>query len=223
MVTRRNTMVVILFLFSRVFSSCSSCTSWFLNSIASNVETQRINHVERECKRIFRFFTTKDTKITTFVRLDAHFQLRRQCGVTETGMEMLTSTPRIWSLPSLTVDGNRVRETSYRRYRNRPHSIFEYCDPQQIPFAIASRTERPDWARDLLKRLNISHRFAFADFYPSSKLRHFALQQDSNVEFADMFFDDETRNITEVAALGVNSVMVHQGIPNQLFHNALRS
>ncbi|WP_407699754.1 magnesium-dependent phosphatase-1 [Stieleria sedimenti] len=103
-------------------------------------------------------------------------------------------------------------------------SILDHCDDHSIPMALASRTEQPSWARELIELLSINHRFAFAEIYPSSKLRHFAaLSESSGLEYSSMvFFDDEMRNINEVSSLGVTSIHVPDGITAGLFHNTLR-
>lgn len=104
-------------------------------------------------------------------------------------------------------------------------SILDHCDDHSIPMAIASRTEQPAWARELIEMLLIHHRFAFAEIYPSSKLRHFAaLRESSGFEYSSMvFFDDEMRNISDVSSLGVTSIHVSDGITADLFHSALRT
>ncbi|TWU40250.1 Acid Phosphatase [Novipirellula aureliae] len=104
-------------------------------------------------------------------------------------------------------------------------SILDHCDKQCIKMAIASRTEQPAWARELVELLGINHRFAFAEIYPSSKLKHFsALKASSSLRHEDMiFFDDEMRNINEVSTLGVTSIHVSNGMTANLFHKALRA
>ena len=75
----------------------------------------------------------------------------------------------------------------------------------------------------MLKLLEIEHRFAFAEIYPSSKLRHFeALAEQSGVVHdAMLFFDDEMRNIHEVSRLGVESVYVESGMTLGVFEDGL--
>lgn len=102
-------------------------------------------------------------------------------------------------------------------------SILDDCASQGIPLALASRTEQPEWAEQLVELLGIAHRFAYNEIYPSSKLRHFAaLQRTSGIATQQMlFFDDEMRNITEVSTLGTTCVHVDQGMTYQLFQNGL--
>ncbi len=91
--------------------------------------------------------------------------------------------------------------------------------------ALASRTDQPDWARELIALLDIDHRFAYHEIYPSSKLRHFAaLQSDSGAEFEQMlFFDDELWNIHEVSTLGVTCIHVPDGFGMELFERGVQA
>tara|TARA_R110002096_G_scaffold316010_13_gene510409 strand:+ start:4216 stop:4698 length:483 start_codon:yes stop_codon:yes gene_type:complete len=89
--------------------------------------------------------------------------------------------------------------------------------------ALASRTTRPEWADWLLKAWDLDSWFAHQEIYPSSKIRHFEkLQADTNISFEEMiFFDDEERNIIEVAALGVTAVHVRNGLDRATFEEGL--
>lgn len=102
-------------------------------------------------------------------------------------------------------------------------AILDMCDAQNVRLALASRTEQPAWARELLDLLAATHRFNFAEIYPSSKLRHFhALRGQSGFDYESMLlFDDEMRNITEVSGLGVTSVFVENGLSMELFQTGL--
>lgn len=102
--------------------------------------------------------------------------------------------------------------------------ILDWLDGHSIPVALASRTERPTWACNLLDLLEIRQRFQFAEIYPGSKTAHFErLRATSGFEFNEMiFFDDESRNILEVGALGVCAVEVRSGMNNRLFHSAMK-
>ncbi|MEE2935910.1 MAG: magnesium-dependent phosphatase-1 [Planctomycetota bacterium] len=128
--------------------------------------------------------------------------------------------------PPFTVRNHRIWDRGDRQIRlyNDVSSILDQCDTNGTPMALASRTEQPPWARELLDLLGLSQRFVHAEIYPSSKLMHFAeIQKASGIEFAEMlFFDDEMRNIREVSNLGVTSILVKEGITRQLFDDALR-
>lgn len=101
--------------------------------------------------------------------------------------------------------------------------IMEECDRMGIRMGLASRTEEPEWARQLTDLLKITDRFAGSEIYPGSKLQHFsALQTSQDVLFSQMlFFDDEQRNIREVGQLGVTTVFVPDGLNDALFRAAL--
>ncbi|MEM0927526.1 MAG: magnesium-dependent phosphatase-1 [Planctomycetota bacterium] len=126
--------------------------------------------------------------------------------------------------PFSLIDGE-TRDRGGRRIVLYPDvtQILDWCDEHQLPMALASRTEQPAWAKELLVRLKISHRFKQAEIYPSSKLRHFAAIRDAmKLDDADMiFFDDEMRNIREVGDAGIRSVLVRNGLSLSLFHAAL--
>ncbi|MDF1754342.1 MAG: magnesium-dependent phosphatase-1 [Verrucomicrobiales bacterium] len=90
--------------------------------------------------------------------------------------------------------------------------------------ALASRTERPDWARQLLDLMGYRNCFDFEEIFPSSKVAHFAnLKEKSGIPYDEMlFFDDEARNILEVGNLGVKCVEINRGIDREAFRNGLK-
>lgn len=100
--------------------------------------------------------------------------------------------------------------------------ILDALDAAGVPAAVASRTEEPAWAVELLELLGVHHRFAHHEIYPSEKTRHFGrLQADSGVAFEEMvFFDDERRNIVDVSALGVRCHLVSRGVDWDAFDRA---
>ncbi|MCA9261256.1 MAG: magnesium-dependent phosphatase-1 [Planctomycetales bacterium] len=128
--------------------------------------------------------------------------------------------------PPFSRRGERVvdaQDREVRLYDDVPN-ILDECESRATSMGIASRTEQPTWARELLDLLGVSERFAHAEIYPSSKLRHFAaLQRATGADYSEMlFFDDELRNIDEVGRLGVVSVHVQQGLTFELFREAIR-
>jgi magnesium-dependent phosphatase 1 len=92
--------------------------------------------------------------------------------------------------------------------------IFESLKEEGKIIVAASRTNRPDWAQDLLGLFNIDIYFDLKEIYPSSKVKHFNNIQDHfNIPYHEMvFFDDELRNIEDVSRLGVEAVFVRNGI-----------
>ena len=127
--------------------------------------------------------------------------------------------------PPFHADRGRIVDRRGRqvRFYSDVTQILDFCDQRRIGTALASRTEQPEWARELLRLLEATHRFAFAEIYPSSKLKHFAsLARTADVAYARMlFFDDELRNIREVSELGVTSIFVEAGLTREVFQSGL--
>ena len=92
--------------------------------------------------------------------------------------------------------------------------IFQVIEGNSIPMAIASRTEEPEWARQLLELSGIRNKFKYEEIFPGSKVTHFNnLKEKSGIDFDKiLFYDDEPRNIDEVSGLGVNCYLVRNGI-----------
>ncbi|WP_346858058.1 magnesium-dependent phosphatase-1 [uncultured Draconibacterium sp.] len=92
--------------------------------------------------------------------------------------------------------------------------ILDVLKSQNKFIVAASRTYRPIWAQELLQLLDIDKYFDLKEIYPSSKIHHFnQIENHFKMLFSEMvFFDDEYRNVREVSALGVNSVLVSKGI-----------
>lgn len=107
-----------------------------------------------------------------------------------------------------------------------------------VRVGVASRTNAPDLARDMLKLLHVPPASivlsgegnnpdtkkekarkavdffdAGLEIYPSSKIRHFeALHKRTNIPYTDiLFFDDESRN-RDTETLGVTMWLVHNGV-----------
>lgn len=115
------------------------------------------------------------------------------------------------------------RNNAHVRLYDDVHWALDHIDQLGIDLGLASRTEQPTWARELLMLLGIRERFAWEEIYPSSKVRHFkALSEKTGYEFREiLFFDDEPRNIVEVGALGVRAVQVDYGFSRDLLEREL--
>lgn len=128
--------------------------------------------------------------------------------------------------PPFHTKRGRITDRGGRHVRFYPDvvDILDYCDENRIVMALASRTEQPEWARELLQLLGASHRFAISEIYPSSKLKHFAsIRATSEIEYDRMlFFDDEMRNVREVTELGVTSIFVESGLSQEVFDDGLQ-
>ncbi len=141
----------------------------------------------------------------------------------------------LWSCGGLWIDctsypfrqdaGGRIWDSDGREMRLYADvaDILDRCDFMGIDMALASRTGRPDWAREMLDLLGIRDRFVYDEIFPSSKVAHFAnLRDASGFDYTDMlFFDDEPRNIIEVGALGVTSIDVPSGLDMATFEQGL--
>lgn len=129
------------------------------------------------------------------------------------------------SPPFCQDNDGRIRDSTGRDMRLYPDvpAIFEKIEPLGCEIAVASRTEQPGWARDLLELLEFRHRIHYEEIFPSSKLKHFTnLKQDSGIDFERMlFFDDEQRNISEVSTLGVKCVKVGRGVDLAIFDHGV--
>ena len=97
--------------------------------------------------------------------------------------------------------------------------IFQVIEDNNIPMGIASRTEEPDWARQLLELLGIRDKFEYEEIFPDSKVTHFNnLKEKSGIKFSKMiFFDYEPRNTIEVGELGVHCSLIRSGINMSTF------
>ncbi|KAI2674193.1 hypothetical protein CBS147355_7368 [Penicillium roqueforti] len=121
-------------------------------------------------------------------------------------------------------------------------SIVYACKHRSIPLALASRTQAPDLARDMLKSLHIIPTFSdnpaanaktiraldyfdFIQIYPGNKTSHFSrIQQTSSVAYEDMlFFDDEARNRNVETELGVTFCLVRDGVTREEVDRGVRA
>ncbi len=80
--------------------------------------------------------------------------------------------------------------------------------------AVASRTNEPDWARQLLQLFDIDKYFDITEIYPGSKVTHLRnIQEKVGCPFDQIvFFDDEILNIEENKSSGVICAWVKNGI-----------
>jgi magnesium-dependent phosphatase 1 len=102
-------------------------------------------------------------------------------------------------------------------------AILNHLTSVGFEIAIASRTHEASWAEELLRLFSIDSHFIYKQIFPGSKVEHFHnLRNESKLTFEQMvFFDDEMRNISEVSALGVKSVLVDNGINKELVFSSI--
>ncbi|KAK2802097.1 hypothetical protein FQN50_007461 [Emmonsiellopsis sp. PD_5] len=114
-------------------------------------------------------------------------------------------------------------------------SILHACRSRSIPLGLASRTQAPDLARDMLKTLYIIPSFSdnpaaannrsvraleyfdYVQIFPGNKTQHFSkIQQACGLQYEDMlFFDDEARNRNVQTELGVTFCLVRDGMTRE--------
>jgi len=94
--------------------------------------------------------------------------------------------------------------------------------------AIASRTNKVDWAEDLLDQFQLRDLFDSIEIFPGIKTNHFAkIQRSTKVPFHEMMFFDDARdgkygNCEPVAAMGVFCVHCPYGLRTKdVFERAL--
>ena len=153
---------------------------------------------------------------------------RIHCG---DSLEQLSKLPSasldctVTSPPYFQESGKRILDSSRRVMRLYPDvpEILDEVEAMGCPMALASRTEQPGWARDLLDLMECRHRFDYEEIFPSSKITHFSnLKRDTGIPYHEMlFFDDEHRNIAEVGALGVKCVEIARGLDRDAFDRGL--
>lgn len=97
--------------------------------------------------------------------------------------------------------------------------------------AIASRTDEPSWAREILGKFRSSSGASLeslldpdlVEMYKGSKKDHSEnIRKKSGVDFSQMiFFDDDPVKIRDVASIGVISVLTPEGVTRQAFGEGL--
>ena len=101
----------------------------------------------------------------------------------------------------------------------------------ELLVGVASRCDEPAWGRECLKKFVVKPNLSMMDvvtearceIYGGSKQGHLrALQQKTGIPFERMcFFDDQTGNVRDVAALGVHAFHTPDGVTKAIFDRAL--
>lgn len=101
--------------------------------------------------------------------------------------------------------------------------ILQHLRLEKKAIAVASRTNEPEWARDLVVKLGISSFFDQMEIYPGSKTTHLNnISKSLKTPFNEIvFFDDEYRNIEDAVKLGVQPVLVSRGITFEMVQRYL--
>lgn len=103
--------------------------------------------------------------------------------------------------------------------------LLEELTSEGFTLGIASRTEWPEGACQLLKLFDWDKYFTYKEIYPGRKTTHFKrMHEASGIQYSDMmFFDDETRNINDLKAIGVTSILVPDGVDKRIVRESLNS
>ncbi|KAK2147820.1 hypothetical protein LSH36_532g01044 [Paralvinella palmiformis] len=88
---------------------------------------------------------------------------------------------------------------------------------------VASRTSCIEEAKELIHLFKWDGYFDYVEIYPGTKTSHFNnFLAKSGVPYKDMlFFDDESRNITDVSQLGVTCIHTPDGMSLSLLQEGL--
>ncbi|XP_011642055.1 magnesium-dependent phosphatase 1-like [Pogonomyrmex barbatus] len=111
------------------------------------------------------------------------------------------------------------------RYYTDVPDVLKQLSEEGYELAVASRTSEIKGAKQLLDLFGWKRYFKYFEIFPGSKVTHFSnIQKSSQIDYKDMlFFDDETRNITEIGKLGVHAILVRNGVSHHVVEDALRS
>jgi magnesium-dependent phosphatase 1 len=120
------------------------------------------------------------------------------------------TTPPYKKTNGFVTDSSGIKIVLYPDVRE----IIQILKAHDKLIAIASRTEEPTWAKQILELLDVRTNFDYEEIFPDRKTKHLKkIQQLSKINFQEMvFFDDEYRNIEDVIELGVTCEWVRNGI-----------
>lgn len=93
-----------------------------------------------------------------------------------------------------------------------------------IIYILFYRTSATKEAEDLLRLFNWNQYFSYKQIYPGTKTTHInRICKDSNSAPANiLFFDDESRNIRDLSAINVCSILVHDGVTMEVVRKGIQ-
>ena len=110
-------------------------------------------------------------------------------------------------------------------------SLLQQIRSKGLKIAAVSRTHTPELAREMLSLLQLGRDegtrgidyFDALEMYRGSKVPHFrSLKEKTGLEYSEMlFFDDDLRNAEVEKQLGVQMVIVPDGLNNNVFSSGL--
>lgn len=128
--------------------------------------------------------------------------------------------------PPFRNENHRILDQHGRKVRVYPEvpALLQHLKSQNYIMGVASRTDDPDAARQLLAVLDWNKYFPYQEIYPGCKVTHFnKFSQQTGFAYQHMlFFDDESRNIRDVSKLGVKCVFVKEGMTRAALDEGLR-
>jgi magnesium-dependent phosphatase 1 len=119
-----------------------------------------------------------------------------------------------------------------------------YCNSKwnSVSVGISSRTDQPDWARELLQKFQVDHplengeergSFVLQDVFRNgpieiasdSKVKHFRrISQATGIALEEMlFFDNEIGNCRDVSEMGVTVAYCPDGVTTAIWEAAVRA
>lgn len=128
--------------------------------------------------------------------------------------------------PPFKEDNGKITDRHGRKVSPYPGvpAMLEKLKSQKFQMGLASRTDDPDAAKELVAALDWNKYFPYQEIYPGCKVTHFKkFAQRTGFSYKNMlFFDDEMRNITDVSKLGVICVHVKDGMSQKVLDEGLR-
>ena len=122
--------------------------------------------------------------------------------------------------PPYFFKNGKLFDTNYHHLKLYPDTIeiLEELSNEGHILAVASRTSRPEWAKELMHLFNIDRFFKYKEIYPTTKIKHLKkISEDSGHPLDHLIlFDDEYRNIEDARSIGVQAVYVRNGIDKSL-------
>ena len=110
-------------------------------------------------------------------------------------------------------------------------SLLQQIRSKGLKIAAVSRTRTPELAREMLSLLQLGRDegtrgidyFDALEIYPGSKVPHFrSLKEKTGLEYSEMlFFDDDLKNGDVEKQLGVQLVIVSDGLNDNVFSSGL--
>jgi len=111
------------------------------------------------------------------------------------------------------------------KYFKEVPEVLEKLHKLGYKLGIASRTTEIEGANELLNLFNWKKYFDYIEIYPGCKIKHLQkISKDSSYPLSEiLFFDDEMRNIRDLESIGVKSILVDDGIDNEVINLGIKT